>query len=538
MPERRALTVDLDVDVCVIGGGVAALVVAGEVARRGWSVAVLGDAAAESSRMGVGLVAPGFSQSAARIAARVGTEHARVLWDLSKGGVDYVRRTLPADAASPPQGRLVVSTLDRADSCQWEADLLADTFGVEVDLWPTEQVRSTLRTTRYFQGLLHRHDFQVDETAYTATLAAAAQKAGARLFDDTSALAIDSDGVRKLVRTPLARVRASQVVLTDTESAGALCGQLHGTFTTLSRAIAVTESLGEAVRERIRFEGIVAHRESPAPLYRRDGDHLLLVSAPAAPGFGGTLPERALARFYPELKNVAVAESRTTKADYAVHGMPYIGELSRGLWLAIALGGDGLGTQAMAGDLIARAMLDADDRWRLFEPYGIVWAGGRVARIVVALGLRAASWRLALQQRFAPRGELPALEPVTTEPDDITAESGSLQGPQEPPGEPSPEVTTPEPERVEAAAKTRKRRKTVQKTVASTRAAARRTQRKAEETPAKMAASIRKRSTRPKAAKAKPRPTLPATVVKPPVAEAPPRTVKAPETSPESPPGS
>ncbi len=40
-PERPRLTFDLDVDVCVIGGGLAGLTAAREIARRGWSVAVL-----------------------------------------------------------------------------------------------------------------------------------------------------------------------------------------------------------------------------------------------------------------------------------------------------------------------------------------------------------------------------------------------------------------------------------------------------------------------------------------------------------------
>ena len=40
-PERPRLNVDLDVDVCVIGAGLAGLTVAREVALRGWSVAVL-----------------------------------------------------------------------------------------------------------------------------------------------------------------------------------------------------------------------------------------------------------------------------------------------------------------------------------------------------------------------------------------------------------------------------------------------------------------------------------------------------------------
>ena len=40
-PERAALAGDVDVDVCVIGAGLAGLTTAREPARRRWSVAVL-----------------------------------------------------------------------------------------------------------------------------------------------------------------------------------------------------------------------------------------------------------------------------------------------------------------------------------------------------------------------------------------------------------------------------------------------------------------------------------------------------------------
>ena len=40
-PERGPLTGDIDVDVCVIGAGLAGLTAARELARRGWSVVVL-----------------------------------------------------------------------------------------------------------------------------------------------------------------------------------------------------------------------------------------------------------------------------------------------------------------------------------------------------------------------------------------------------------------------------------------------------------------------------------------------------------------
>src|ERR1700731_4602734 len=92
-PERLALTYDLDVDVCVIGAGLAGLTVAREVARRGWSVAVLEAKrlAWNASGRNCGFVLPGFAQGVERVVARVGLDHAKSLWALSEAGVIYVR---------------------------------------------------------------------------------------------------------------------------------------------------------------------------------------------------------------------------------------------------------------------------------------------------------------------------------------------------------------------------------------------------------------------------------------------------------------
>ena len=36
----------------------------------------------------------------------------------------------------------------------------------------------------------------------------------------------------------------------------------------------------------------------------------------------------------------------------------------------------GINTTAMAGNIIARAIAEGDDTWRLFVPFELVWAGG------------------------------------------------------------------------------------------------------------------------------------------------------------------
>src|SRR5580692_8445036 len=94
-PERVPLTADLDVDVCVIGAGLAGLTTAREVARCGWSVAVLetGRIAGNASGRNCGFVLPGFGAGIDRIVERVGFDHARNLWALSESGLEYVRDT-------------------------------------------------------------------------------------------------------------------------------------------------------------------------------------------------------------------------------------------------------------------------------------------------------------------------------------------------------------------------------------------------------------------------------------------------------------
>jgi hypothetical protein len=60
--------------------------------------------------------------------------------------------------------------------------------------------------------------------------------------------------------------------------------------------------------------------------------------------------------------------------------MPQIGEIESGLWVVSGFGGHGLNTTAMAGELIARGIVEADPTWRLFAPYELVWAGGLLGR--------------------------------------------------------------------------------------------------------------------------------------------------------------
>ena len=94
----------------------------------------------------------------------------------------------------------------------------------------------------------------------------------------------------------------------------------------------------------------------------------------------------AIARTYPQLGQVEIEHVWSGTMGFAVHRMPLIGEISPGLWVASGFGGHGINTTAMAGQLIARAVVDRDDTWRLFLPYELVWAGGSLGRAAAQIG--------------------------------------------------------------------------------------------------------------------------------------------------------
>src|SRR5881394_3019112 len=95
---RARLSFDLDVDICIVGAGLAGLTVALEAARLGASIAVLEGRHVGWNASGhhLGTVMPGFGLPVAELIERIGMEDARELWALSKEGADHVRATAAA----------------------------------------------------------------------------------------------------------------------------------------------------------------------------------------------------------------------------------------------------------------------------------------------------------------------------------------------------------------------------------------------------------------------------------------------------------
>src|SRR5712671_4721759 len=390
MPDRSRLSFDLDVDIAVVGAGVAGLSVALEAARLGASVAVLEGRHVGWNASGhqLGTVMPGFGLPIGELIARVGLEDARELWSLSKQGADYVRANateelMPGIALS--EGALEVSNVEAGEQLISRLQMLSEDFETDVEGWQVDRVRDQLKTDHYFHGVYHPKAFQIDGRKYVHGLAALARRAGARIFEDTPVVSIDASGIRKRIVTPSARLRASHIVLAGNIHLGAPLRRLSETLLPVWRDAAVTEPLGARLAEAVTFQGSVTDSDGIDHFRIVDGDRLMWANPETtwearSRRFGPTI-QRRIATIFPKLGKVAISDVFGGVVGVTVHGMPQIGQLRKGLWVASGFGRQGLNTSAMAGLLVARSILWGDDRWRLFSPFELVWAGGTTGRV-------------------------------------------------------------------------------------------------------------------------------------------------------------
>jgi glycine/D-amino acid oxidase-like deaminating enzyme len=416
--DRARLSFDLDVDICVVGAGLAGLTVALEAARLGASVAVLEGRHVGWNASGnqLGTVMPGYGLPIGELIERIGFEDTRELWALSKEGAEFVRATateeqMPGIGLS--EGVLEVSNVDVGDRLISQLQMLSEDFETEVEGWQIDRVRSELKTDRYFHGVYYPKAFQIDGRKYVHGLAAMARRAGARIFEDTPVVSVDSSGIRKRIVTPSARLRASHIVLAGNVHLGAPLRRLSDTLLPVWRYAGVTEPLGERLNEVIAFRGSVTDTDGIDHFRIVDGDRLMWASPETTWSmrprrYAGSIARR-IRTIFPKLGRVKISEVWGGAVGQTVHGMPQIGQLRKGLWVASGFGRQGLNTSAMAGQLIARSILWGDDRWRLFSPFELVWAGGPIGRVagqIVGMWGRGSSATSGALARYRERARI------------------------------------------------------------------------------------------------------------------------------------
>jgi gamma-glutamylputrescine oxidase len=374
---RPVLEGDLTADVCVIGGGLAGCSTALHLAERGYSV-VLVEAKhigwGASGRSG-GQVLTGFASGQHKLVQQLGLETARKLWDISIQGVELVRDLVERHRIDCDLhwGQMSVAIKERHRR-ELQADLeeAQSTYGYrQLRTLDRAQVESLLATRRYCAGVLDAGSGHLHPFNYTLGLAAAADRAGARLFENSSVTAVES-GDPAIVRTERGTVRSRFVVLCCNAYIGGLAPQLRARIMPVGTYIVATQSLGETrIQQLIRENVAVTDMNFVLDYFRRSADHRLIfggrVSYSGIDAFDTARATRKrMLKVFPQLEDVAIDYAWGGFVDITMNRAPDFGRTAPNVYYLQGFSGHGIALTGIAGKLVAEAIAGQAERFDLF----------------------------------------------------------------------------------------------------------------------------------------------------------------------------
>lgn len=381
---HAALTGEIACDVCVVGGGIAGCSTALHLAERGYRVVLLeehGVGWGASGRSG-GQVLAGTAAGQIEIERLAGREVARAVWDVSVEGVDLLRTLIARHAieCSWVSGHMQVAITARHDAELKTLDReLREQFGYTTARYmPREEVRSVLETDRYIAALHDSRGGHLHPLNYTLGLAAAAERAGARIFEGTRAVDFTRDAQaspagRLRVRTPRGSVLCTALALCGNATLGATAHELRPKIMAVGTCVIATTPLGaDRAARLISNNAAVADMNWVLDYFRRSADDRLLFGGRVT--YSGFDPSRIAAttrrrmlKVFPQLRDARIEHAWGGYLDITMNRAPHFGRLAPNVYFLQGFSGHGIALAGIAGKVLAQAIAGEAERFDLIS---------------------------------------------------------------------------------------------------------------------------------------------------------------------------
>jgi gamma-glutamylputrescine oxidase len=401
-----ALQGDADCDVAIVGGGLAGLSAAIELADRGFSVRLL-----EARQVGFGAsgrnggqAIHGLACDQAEIERQLGLDQARRIFGMSIEALDLIRQRIARFQidADWRDGYLGVATsAGKARALLAGADHLDQAYGYPLQRIARADLPQWIDSPRYCAAVHDARSGHLHPLKYTLGLARAATGLGVVVHEGTAVTAL-TPGARPVLHTAQGRVNASQVLLAGNVYLQGIAPALEARIMPVGTYIVASAPLGAALaRQLIPCDAAVCDNNVVLDYFRLSADRRMLYGgrvsySTATPMNLARSMHARMAATFPPLADTPVSHAWGGFVDISMNRAPDFGRLPGcpQVYYLQGFSGHGLALTGLAGRVVAEAM--AGDAGR-FDTFSRIrhrpFPGGRLLRMP-ALVLGMAWYRL------------------------------------------------------------------------------------------------------------------------------------------------
>ncbi|MCB1384897.1 MAG: FAD-binding oxidoreductase [Nitratireductor sp.] len=374
--ERPALAGTRDCDVAIIGGGLTGISAALHLARAGYKTVVL-----EAHRAGWGAsgrnggqVGTGQRRDQDYLEARYGADTARRFWQIAEEAKALVRdliRDLAIDC-HPIDGIIhadhkpgyVGHSRAYAEKLQRDYGYSAIRF---LDL---EEIRSLVRSDRYFGGTFDSGAFHIDPLAFCLGLARGAEAEGAEIFENSEVMSVE-EGDRVRLKTSRGELRARYLLYACNGYLGHLQPQIAQRVLPINNFVITTRVLTAEERAAILpSDAAVADSKFVINYFRMTHDNRLLFGGGENYGYRFPADIKAFVRkpmleIFPQAKDIAIDHGWGGTLAVTVRRLPLFQRLAGNILTCTGYSGQGVALATLAGRIAGEAIGGQAERFDL-----------------------------------------------------------------------------------------------------------------------------------------------------------------------------
>jgi len=407
-PDRPPLAGDVEVEVCIVGGGYTGLSAGIELAERGHKVLLL-----EGARIGWGAsgrnggqIVNGLNASLETITARYGPETADFVGTVVQEGGDLIRERVARYAidCDLKDGNIFTAFTARQMKDLEAKQALWRRHGHDnFEMLDRAALRRHIDSDAYLGGMLDRSAGHMHPLNLALGEAAAFESLGGVIHEASMVTAIEDAAGRPVVRTAGGSVRPEALILGGNAYLGHLVPELENRIMPFSTQMIATEPLGERAARILPSDMCVEDVRYVLDYYRLSADRRLLFGGGTV--YGGTDPADirakilpALEKIFPELKGVGVDFAWSGNCAISFSRVPQMGRLGARTYFAQGYSGHGVVGSHLFGRILGQAVDGDRSRFDVFAkvPW-IPFPGGR--RFAVPYSM-VGSWWYMLRDRL------------------------------------------------------------------------------------------------------------------------------------------